>query len=136
MIDSQSRTDARAEARFSAFATSHQAIMSDISDKLSCLSTIADAVAHFGQRIDALERQNVVLRREVDELRLASLRGRSEANESIVFGLPTSSSISPIDLINRVFKTLDASDMICHILNVRAFKKPKLVGPSSQLRDM
>lgn len=112
-------------------------LINDISDKLGCLSTIADLIVQFGQRIAVLERENVELRREVDGLRSALSRGRSGRNEIIVSGLPTSSLISPIDLIKNVFSAIEAFDLCCHILNVRAYniENSKHVGPGSRSKN-
>lgn len=91
--------------------------------------------------MDALERENAELRRDVDRLRSAMLHGGGEANEIIVSGLPIPSSlISPVDLIRSIF-TFEASELCSHILNVRVHnnnnnnynKNSRRDGPGSQL---
>lgn len=58
MVDSEARLEAGAEARFSAFAASYMATIDEINCKLSCLSSIAEFVSHFGQRINQLKIEN------------------------------------------------------------------------------
>lgn len=51
--------------------------------------------------------------------------------EIVVTGLPASLSTTPTDMIKEVFRALDASDLACLILKVRAFSRSKSATPRS-----
>lgn len=126
MIDAENK----AEARFSAFREDQRAVLDSIINKLGCLSSMVESIVQISQRVESLENENSSLRREVDCLLTSRSHEGCFNSDIIVSGLPLLPLIIPLDLIRNVFDAIDASDLRCHILEVRP-----IVSPSSGTTD-
>lgn len=118
-------SEVRAEARFSTFVDKQQTMLNSIVDKLGCLNTIAESIAQINQRVESLESENATLKREVNCLKASHSREGHVYTDIVISGLPSVPSITPLDQIRRVFNALDASELQCHILDVRPSVRPQ-----------